>query len=52
MAEHSENFEKVKYYYDNGFWSKARVRRAVTTPKSSPWITAEEYEEITHEVYA
>lgn len=51
MEEHSENFEKVKGYYDNGLWTKARVRKAVTTPKSAPWITAEEYEEITHEAY-
>lgn len=51
MGEHSENFEKVKDYYDRGLWSKARVRRAVTTPKSAPWITAAEYEEITGEVY-
>jgi hypothetical protein len=51
MNEHSENFEKVKYYYDRGLWNKARVRKAVTTPKSAPWITAEEYFEITGEVY-
>ena len=44
---HSKNFEKVKNYYDQGLWSKARVRNAVTNPKSNPWITAEEYEEIT-----
>lgn len=51
MNEHSEHFEKVKYYYDRGLWNKARVRKAVTTPKSAPWITAEEYFEITGEVY-
>ena len=48
---HSKNFEKVKNYYDQGLWSKARVRNAVTNPKSNPWITAEEYEEITGEAY-
>lgn len=48
---HSKNFKKVKNYYDQGLWSKARVRNAVTNPKSNPWITAEEYEEITGEPY-
>ena len=48
---HRKNFEKVKNYYDQGLWSKARVRNAVTNPKSNPWITAEEYEEITGEAY-
>ena len=50
--KHSKNFEKVKYYYDWGFWTEDRVRKAVTTPKSSPWSTAEEYEEITGKAYA
>lgn len=50
-VKHSKNFEKVKNYYDQGLWSKARVRNAVTNPKSNPWITAEEYEEITGEPY-
>lgn len=44
--EHSKNFEKVKNYYDNGLWSKERVRAAV-----GKWITAAEYEEITGEPY-
>ena len=48
---HSKNFEKVKNYYDSGLWTKARVRRAVTTPKSVPWITKAEYKEITGEDY-
>ena len=47
----SKHFDKVKNYYDRGFWSKARVRNAVTNPKSGPWITVEEYEEITGEAY-
>ena len=46
---HSKNFEKVKNYYDNGLWSKERVYNMVTHPASAPWITAEEYEEITGE---
>lgn len=41
MNEHSKNFEKVKNYYDNGLWSKKRVRAAV-----GKWITEEEAEEI------
>ena len=51
MGEHSPKFETVKYYYDNGYWSIARVAKAVTTPKSDPWITAEEFEEITGQEY-
>lgn len=43
---HSENFEKVKEYYDSGRWSITRVRNAV-----GKWITAEEYTEITGEPY-
>lgn len=45
--EHSEKFLKVKTYYDEGLWSKTRVRNAVV----KHWITAEEYEEITGEIY-
>lgn len=40
----SANFEKVKYYYDNGLWSKERVYKAV-----GKWITEEEYEIIVGE---
>ena len=43
---HSKNFEKVKSYYDSGFWNKDRVKAAV-----GKWITAEEFEEITGESY-
>jgi len=46
--EHSPKFEKVKGYYDNGFWSKEKVRNAVV----KNWITVEEFEEITGEAYA
>lgn len=45
--DHSKNFEKVKGYYERGTWSIVRVRAAV-----GKWITAEEYAEITGEVYA
>ncbi len=48
MNEHSEKFYVVKGYYDAGQWSKKAVRNAV----KKGWITAEEYEEITGEVYA
>jgi uncharacterized XkdX family phage protein len=48
MNEHSEKFYLVKGYYDSGMWSKKAVRNAV----KKGWITAEEYEEITGEVYA
>ena len=50
-AEHSKNFAKVKKYYDTGVWSKTKVYNMVTNPKSNPWITADEYEEITGEKY-
>lgn len=48
---HSKNFTKVKNFYDNGLWNETRVRNAVTNPKSNPWITAAEFEEITGEAY-
>lgn len=43
----SAKFETVKKYYDKGLWSINQVRNAVV----KNWITAEEYEEITGEVY-
>lgn len=43
----SKNFEKVKNYYENGIWGKARIRNAV-----GKWITATEYKKITKEDYA
>lgn len=43
----SSKFQKVKNYYDAGLWSKTMVRNAVV----KGWITAEEYELITGEVY-
>lgn len=48
---HSKNFAKVKKYYNAGVWNEARVRNAVTHPTSNPWITPEEYEEITGQPY-
>lgn len=44
----SAKFNKVKTFYDKGLWNKTMVRNAVV----KHWITAEEYEEITGEVYA
>lgn len=44
---HSPKFDKVKRYYDSGLWNKAMVKNAV----GKEWITAEEYLEITGEVY-
>lgn len=41
----SRMFEKIKRYYDEGLWSKIRVRNMVL--KSV--ITEEEYQEITGE---
>lgn len=46
-VEHSPKFELVKSYYDSGFWKKKAVKNAV----GKGWITAEEYEEITGEIY-
>lgn len=42
----SKNYAKVKRYYDSSLWSVAMVHTAV-----DKWITAEEYEMITKEVY-
>lgn len=46
-VEHSPKFDKVKAYYDNGFWKISRVREAVVRG----WITEEEYKMITGEDY-
>lgn len=45
-AQHSEHFEEVQGYYNDGLWNKSRVHNAV-----GKWITPEEYEEITGEAY-
>ena len=39
-------FERIKLYYDEGLWNKQRVYNVV-----GKVITAEEYEEITGEIY-
>ena len=48
MNEHSPKFDLIKGYHDSEMWSKKAVRNV--TKKG--WITAEEYFEITGEVYA
>jgi predicted DNA-binding ArsR family transcriptional regulator len=45
---HSPKFYLVKDYYDRGKWGKKAVYNAVV----KGWITADEYQEITGEVYA
>ena len=40
-------FEKVKTYYESGFWTKSMVKKAVL----KSWITVDEYEKITGELY-
>lgn len=42
----SKNYNKVLNYYNKKLWSKQKVYNAV-----GKWITAEEYEIITGEVY-
>lgn len=44
---HSAKYEKVKDYYNGGYWTKKMVRNAVV----KEWITEEEYTEITGEAY-
>ncbi len=41
--KHSKNYNKVKDYYDKGYWSIEKVYNAVV----KGWITPEEYKEIT-----
>jgi len=43
----SKKFEFVKSAYERGTWNKTMVRNAVI----KNWITADEYELITGEVY-
>jgi len=47
MNEHSAKFDLVKTFYETGQWGKKAVKNAV----KHGWITAEEYTEITGEVY-
>lgn len=44
---HSKKFEKIKNWYESGFWTKRMVADAVI----KNWITAAEYEEITGEPF-
>lgn len=43
----SKDFLKIKEYYDNGLWSKERVKNMVT----KGIITKDEYEEIVGDKY-
>lgn len=47
MNEHSPKYELVKNYYERGQWKMKAIRNAVL----KHWITADEFEEITGEVY-
>ena len=40
-------FEKVKMYYENGYWTLEMVRNAVI----KNWITVEQFKEITGKDY-
>jgi len=44
----SDNFERIKGYYDAGFYTKKMLRRLV----KAGVITADEYQQITGEAYA
>lgn len=44
---HSSHYEKVKEYFLTKMWNLSRVKNAV----SKKWITEEEFQEITGEVY-
>lgn len=46
MAQ-SKKYKLVRTYYKGGFWTKHQVENAV----KKGWITEDEYEEITGEVY-
>ena len=45
--EHSAKYDKVKAFYDGGYWTKNMVKNAVI----KNWITEDEYAEITGEPY-
>lgn len=47
MTKMSKKYNKVKKFYDDGLWTKEQVGNAVI----KEWITAEEYEMITGEIY-
>ena len=43
----SRKFEKVKQFFNDGFWNVEMVRNSVT----KGWITKDEFYEITGETY-
>ena len=43
---HSKNFEKIKRYYNQGFWTYEMVLNATKKPVNNPMITYEEFVEI------
>lgn len=43
----SDKYEKVRNYYKKGMWTLDQTRNAVV----KGWITSEEFEDITGEVY-
>ncbi len=45
--EYSNNYYKVKNWYDMKMWNETRVRNAVIMN----WITESEFEEITGKIY-
>lgn len=45
---HSNNFERIKKWYNQGIWSEDKVRNAVEKNQ----ITPEEFEEITGKPYS
>ncbi|MHC1722732.1 MAG: XkdX family protein [Aminipila sp.] len=45
----SEKYPMVKKFYDDKLWDIDRVKNVVTAP--IPWITKEEYQQITGFVY-
>ena len=44
----SKNYNKVKDYYDKSLWTIEMVKNAVV----KTWITADEFEVITGQIYA
>jgi hypothetical protein len=45
--EHSDNYDKVKRWFDMRMWDEMRVRNAV----KMQWITEAEFQEITGKAY-
>lgn len=53
MTEHSAKFEELKGKYEKNYITKATLKKwvAINGKRHGTGITAEEYEEITGEVY-